>query len=79
MSLKNPKTSRKCYKKSPASNVWAVLFKNAYFFWSYLKVTEWSKCKHFTYLKIFSVFIINGSTILFSKHGKIKTWKRWVM
>ena len=28
---------------------------------------------------LFLVFIITGSTILFSKHGKIKWWKRWVM
>ena len=33
----------------------------------------------FSYLKFFAVFIINGSTILFSKNGKIERWKRWVM
>ena len=33
----------------------------------------------FSYLKFFAVFIINGSTILFSKNGKIKRWKRGVM
>ena len=29
----------------------------------------------FSYLKSY-VFVINGRTILFSKHGKIKRWKR---
>ena len=32
----------------------------------------------FTNLKLFTVFIINGSTILFSKHGKIEKLKSWV-
>ena len=29
-----------------------------------------------SYLKFFSVIIIKGSTILFIKHTKIKTWKQ---
>ena len=41
-------------------------FKNADF---------WVKFSIFSYLKSFSVFIINDSTILFSNHGKIKRWK----
>ena len=31
MSLKNLKTSKKCYKKSPTSNAWATIFKNPNF------------------------------------------------
>ena len=46
-------------RKSPASNVWAGIFKNADFSWSYSKVTKLSKFYHFLYLKFLSVFIIN--------------------
>ena len=65
MSLKNPNSLKKV-KKSLASSGWAEIIKNTDFF-------------HFSYLIFSSVFIINGSTILFSKHGNIKRWKRWVM
>ena len=43
MSLKNPKNFKKMLRKSPASNVWAAIFKNADFSWSSLKVTKLSK------------------------------------
>ena len=59
MSLKNPQ----------ASNAWAAIFKNADFSQASLK--HWAYFSIF-YLKFLSVFIINASTILFSKHGKIK-------
>ena len=46
-----------------------------------LKVAKLSKSqiKIFFCLKFSSVFIINGSTILFSKHGKIKRWKSFIV
>ena len=59
-------------RKSPASIVWAAILQNADFFYSALKVKKLSKSSIFSYLKFFSVFIVNGSTILFSKHGKIR-------
>ena len=33
----------------------------------------------FSYLKFFCVFVINANTIHFSKHGKVKRQKRWVI
>ena len=36
---------------------------------------NWVNFSIFSYLKFFSVFIINSSTILFSKPAKIKRWK----
>ena len=41
------------------------------------KLQNWVNFSIFSYLNFFSVFIINGSTILFCKRGKIKRWKRW--
>ena len=32
MNLKNLKTLKKCYEKSPASNAWVAIFKNQWFF-----------------------------------------------
>ena len=31
------------------------------------------------FLTFFSVFIINSSIILFSKHGNVKRWKHWLV
>ena len=45
--LKNPQNLKKMFRKSPASNTWAVIFKNADFSYSPLKVTKLSKFKHF--------------------------------
>ena len=58
-------------RKPIASNVRVAIFKNADFSWSFLKLKKLSKFYHFFILKFFSVFIINGSTIVFSKNGKI--------
>ena len=73
MSLKNLK---KMFRKSPASNDRAAIFKNADFSRDFLKVSKLSKFQHFSHLKFSSVFIISSSTILFSKHRKIKRRKR---
>ena len=54
-------------RKSPTSNVWGVFSKDANLSGSYLKVT-----KVLAFFSDLKVFIVNGSTILFSKHGKIK-------
>ena len=35
---------------------------------------NWVNISIFSYLKLFSVFIINGSAILFSNHGQIKRY-----
>ena len=43
MSLKNLKNLRKMLRKSPASDVWATIFKNTDFSKSSLKVTKLSK------------------------------------
>ena len=66
MSLKNPKTLKnppqeipKMLRKSPASNVWAGIFKNVDFSLSSFKVTNWVNFTIFLYLKFLSVFIIN--------------------
>ena len=59
-------------RQFPASNAWGAVFKNVGLSHSSLKVTKLSRFKHFSYLKSFSVFIINVSTILSSKYGKIK-------
>ena len=48
----------------------ALTFSEALF-----KVTKLSNFNTFTSLKFFSIFIINGSTILFRKHRKIKSQK----
>ena len=37
-------------RKSPASKVWAAIFKNADFSWSSLKVTKFSNTKHILFL-----------------------------
>ena len=70
-------------RKSPASNAWAAIVKNTDFsknFKKNLGVTKFSKFLHFfSYLKFFCVFIINASTILFSKYGKIERWNHWVI
>ena len=50
-------------RKFPASNVLAAIFKNAEFF----------------LFEFLFIFIINGITILFSKHGKIERWKRLLL
>ena len=44
LSLKNPHNLKKMLRKSPVSNDWDALFKNADFSWSSLKVTKLSKC-----------------------------------
>ena len=59
-------------RKSPASNAWAEIFKNAAFSYGSLKVAKLSKFEYRSYLKLFSVFIISGSTILFGKHRRFK-------
>ena len=66
MRLKNSKTLRlqENDKKISSLKSWAATFKNAF--------------EHFFLLKFFPVFITDDSTILFSKHGNIKRWKRWV-
>ena len=80
MSLKKPQNLKKMLRKFPASNGWVAVFKKSDFSESSLKVTKLSKFQHFSsYLKFFSVIIINGGTILFSKHGKINRWKRWLV
>ena len=38
MSLKNQKNFKKMLGKSPASNAWAAIFKNADYCWSSIKV-----------------------------------------
>ena len=43
------------------------------------KGKKWVYFSIFSYLKFFSAFIINASTILFSKHGTIKAQKRSVI
>ena len=49
-------------RKFPASNAFVASFKNANFSQSSLKVTKLSEFQHFfSYLKFFSLFIINGS------------------
>ena len=70
-SLKTPKTL-KYLKKSPASNAWAAILKNDEI--SSLKVIKWFSI---FYLKFLTVLLINGSSILFTKHGKIKRRKLW--
>ena len=42
MSLKTPKTLKKILRKSPASNVWAAIFKNGDFSLCYLKIKKLS-------------------------------------
>ena len=70
-SLKTPKTL-KYLKKSPASNAWAAILKNDEI--SSIKVIKWFSI---FYLKFLTVLLINGSSILFTKHGKIKRRKLW--
>ena len=71
MSLQDPKTFKKC-SENLQPQVPGLL---------YLKMLDFpralKKIKQifFSYLKFFSAFIVNGSTIVFSKHGKIKRWK----
>ena len=58
MNLKNRKTLRKTLRKSPASDAWAAIFKNADFSLSFLKVTKLSKLLgFFSNLKCFCVSI----------------------
>ena len=40
------------------------------------KLQNWVNVSFLFYLKVFSVFIVNGSAIVSNKHGKIKKWKR---
>ena len=65
MSLKNPKILKKMLRKSPASNTWAAICKDADFSVNSLKVTKLTKYQHFSSLKFSSVFIINISTVIF--------------
>ena len=53
MSLKKPKNLKKMLRKSPTSNTWAAILKNADFSLSSLKVTKLSKFQHFFLLKLF--------------------------
>ena len=52
-------------RKSLASNVWAVIFKNADFSWNSLKLQNWVNFSAF-YLKFFSVSIIKKMTFIVS-------------
>ena len=61
--------------KFPASNACAAIFKNTDSSYSSVKVTELSKFNYLFLFKSLYIFIVNGSTILFSKHGKNKRWK----
>ena len=48
-------------RKSPASDVWAAVLKNAWELYKNYKTVYFSI---FFFLRLFFVFIINGSTIL---------------
>ena len=48
-------------RKFPASNALAAIFRNLELFKKY---KNWLYFSIFSYLRLFSVFIINGSTIL---------------
>ena len=63
MSLKNPITLKKMLRKSPVSNAWAAIFKNAGSCRALYKLQNWVNFSIFSYLKFFPVFIVNGSTI----------------
>ena len=71
MNLKNRKTLIKCYENLQPKKPEMQFFKKLIF--------PRAQFGFFSYLKLFSVFVINGSTILFSKHRKIKRRKHWVM
>ena len=64
MSLQNPKTLRKYPENLQPQIFWPVIFKNG----DALQIKLWN-CVNFSffYLKLFSVFIMNSSTIIFGE------------
>ena len=63
MSLKNPKTLRKCQENSQPQMPELQFLKTLDFPGALWKLQNWVNFCIFSYLKVFSVFIINGSNI----------------
>ena len=70
MSLKVPKNLKKMFRKFPASNAYAAIFKNTDFSWS-SKSYE-IKLLDFFYLKFFSISIIKKMTFIVKVLNLIK-------
>ena len=79
MSLKTPKTLRKCEENLQPQMAEAQFLK-ALIFLGLFKSSNWVNFSSFSYLKFFSVFIVKDNTILWSKHGTrvniyVKKWR----
>ena len=64
MSLKNPKTLKKCYQNLQPQMPDLQFLKTPIFARALVKLQNSVNFTIFSYLRVFPVFIINGSTIL---------------